>query len=91
MDQCEFSLRGLQWDWNIGVLRKASSVVEAKAASFLWHWISFWYCLSVYLQSVLLIYIAVTLVKVRDTFNRDSNCSTVTYKLQQQPTIDMFM
>lgn len=61
--------------------QESSSVVEAMAASFLWLDFFLVY-LSVYLQSVLLIYIAVTLIKVRDTFNRDSNCSTVTYKLQ---------
>lgn len=37
------------------------------------------------------LYTAVTVIKVRDTFNSDLNCPTVTYRLQQQPTTDMLV
>lgn len=87
MDQCVVSPVGLQWVCELGVFREASSIGEARQLYFCGTRFSS----GLYLQSVLLIYIAVTLIKVRDTFNRDSNCSTVTYRLQQQPTIDMLM
>lgn len=77
MDQCVTFLIGLQWVCELGVLREVSSTGEVKAAVFLWHHIFFWDIS----PECGVIYIAVTLIKVRDTFNRDSDCSVVTYRV----------